>query len=70
MKQARYAALLRQTAQPWLPEHVHLQVDGGVSLENIGRLRESGADLFVAGNSVFGGADAAGSYEDLARAVS
>ena len=63
-----YARLAR--ARELLPEHVHLQVDGGVSLENIGRLREAGADLFVAGNSVFGGADAARSYEDLARAVS
>ena len=63
-----YSRLAR--ARELLPEHVHLQVDGGVSLENIGRLREAGADLFVAGNSVFGAADAARSYEDLASAVS
>ena len=63
-----YSRLAR--ARELLPEHVHLQVDGGVSLENIGRLREAGADLFVAGNSVFGAADVAGAYEDLTRAVS
>ncbi len=31
-----------------------IQVDGGVSLANAGRLREAGADVFVAGTAVFG----------------
>jgi ribulose-phosphate 3-epimerase len=31
----------------------HLQVDGGVTSEHIGALSEAGADLFVAGTSVF-----------------
>jgi len=30
-----------------------LQVDGGVSLETIGRCAEAGADVFVAGSAVF-----------------
>lgn len=30
-----------------------IQVDGGVSLENIGKLKESGVDVFVAGTFVF-----------------
>ena len=32
---------------------VWLQVDGGVSLETIGRCAEAGADVFVAGSAVF-----------------
>ena len=33
---------------------VWLQVDGGVTEETIGRCAEAGADIFVAGSSVFG----------------
>ena len=34
-----------------------LQVDGGVSLDTIGRCAEAGADVFVAGSAVFDAAD-------------
>jgi ribulose-phosphate 3-epimerase len=43
-----------------LPPDKHVQVDGGVGPENIRALRDAGADLFVAGTSIFG-------YEDLTR---
>ncbi|MFI0445074.1 ribulose-phosphate 3-epimerase [Actinomadura sp. 6N118] len=36
-----------------------LQVDGGVSAETIERCAEAGADVFVAGNAVFGAGDPA-----------
>jgi ribulose-phosphate 3-epimerase len=36
---------------------VWLQVDGGVSAETIERCAEAGADVFVAGNAVFGADD-------------
>jgi ribulose-phosphate 3-epimerase len=36
-----------------------IEVDGGVSLENMGSLLKSGADVFVAGTSVFKSADPA-----------
>jgi ribulose-phosphate 3-epimerase len=49
-----------------LPEAKHIQVDGGVGRENIPRLREAGADLLVAGTSVFGEADIAAAYRELA----
>lgn len=39
--------LVRQNLQ------IGLQVDGGVTEENIGRLAELGADIFVAGSAVF-----------------
>jgi ribulose-phosphate 3-epimerase len=34
-----------------------LQVDGGVTVENIGKLAALGADCFVAGSAVFNGED-------------
>ncbi|MDX6297409.1 MAG: ribulose-phosphate 3-epimerase, partial [Nocardioidaceae bacterium] len=37
---------------------IWLQVDGGVSLETIGRCAEAGANNFVAGSAVFGADDA------------
>jgi ribulose-phosphate 3-epimerase len=43
----------------------HIQVDGGVGRDNVPRLREAGADLFVAGTSVFGADDIAQAYREL-----
>jgi ribulose-phosphate 3-epimerase len=36
---------------------IALEVDGGISLETIGRAARAGADVFVAGNAVFTAAD-------------
>jgi ribulose-phosphate 3-epimerase len=44
-----------------LPARVHLQVDGGVTSENIRSIFDAGADLFVAGTAIFG-------LEDLPQA--
>jgi ribulose-phosphate 3-epimerase len=44
-----------------LPERVHVQVDGGVSYQNIRSVCDAGADLMVAGSAIFG-------MEDLPRA--
>ncbi len=44
---------------------IWLQVDGGVSEETIGRCAEAGADVFVAGTSVFGAEDPAGAVGAL-----
>jgi ribulose-phosphate 3-epimerase len=49
-----------------LPAGKHIQVDGGVGRENIPRLRDSGADLFVAGTSIFGAPDTVAAYRGLA----
>jgi len=46
-----------------------IQVDGGVGEQNIVRLRECGASLFVAASSVFGGDDPPGAYRRLAALV-
>jgi ribulose-phosphate 3-epimerase len=52
-----------------LPDGKHIQVDGGVGLENIGDVRAAGADLFVAGTSIFGAEEVADAYHRLAGAV-
>jgi ribulose-phosphate 3-epimerase len=52
-----------------LPHHVHIQVDGGVGRGNIGRLRESGATLFVAASSIFGAGDPGAAYDELERLI-
>ncbi len=44
-----------------LPPDVHVQVDGGISNDNIRSVNEAGADLMVCGHSIFG-------MEDLPRA--
>jgi ribulose-phosphate 3-epimerase len=46
---------------------VWLQVDGGVTDETIGRCAEAGADMFVAGSSVFGEHDPAASVKELRK---
>lgn len=48
-----------------LPRDKLIQVDGGVGRENVAVLRRAGADLLVAGTSVFGQPDPAAAYEEL-----
>lgn len=36
-----------------LPPGVLLEVDGGITLQNMGAVKEAGADLFVAGSAIF-----------------
>jgi ribulose-phosphate 3-epimerase len=48
-----------------LPDDVVLEVDGGISLETIAEARAAGAELFVAGSSVFGSPDAGAAYKAL-----
>jgi ribulose-phosphate 3-epimerase len=52
-----------------LPDSVYIQVDGGINHDNIREVREAGADLFVAGSSIFGDADLAQSYRRLVQAL-
>lgn len=50
------------------PEMV-IEIDGGVNLETAKRAKTAGANLFVAGNFIFGSKNPAKSYADLKRAV-
>jgi len=49
---------------------VALEVDGGISLETIGRAARAGADVFVAGTAVFGAPDYAQAIAALRAAAS
>jgi ribulose-phosphate 3-epimerase len=48
-----------------VPESVFVQVDGGISAENVAEVRAAGADLVVAGSAVFWQSDPAGAYVGL-----
>jgi ribulose-phosphate 3-epimerase len=49
----------------FLPPEVVLQIDGGVSLETIDEAHAAGAQLFVAGSSVFSAPDPAAAFSAL-----
>ncbi|GGE84168.1 ribulose-phosphate 3-epimerase [Massilia psychrophila] len=57
---ARIEAHVASGGQP-----IWLQVDGGVTVDNIGAIRAAGADTFVAGSAVFGAPDADGGYRGV-----
>ncbi len=40
-----------------LDREVLLEVDGGIKVENIGKVAEAGTDAFVAGSAIFGSDD-------------
>ena len=48
---------------------VWLQVDGGVDLDTIGRCAQAGANVFVAGSSVYGTGDPAAAVDGLRAAA-
>jgi ribulose-phosphate 3-epimerase len=48
-----------------LPDDKLIQVDGGVGSDNVADLRRAGANLLVAGTSIFGGPDTAAAYRAL-----
>jgi ribulose-phosphate 3-epimerase len=56
-------------AREFLPEHVALEVDGGVTEHNVRELVDAGANLLVAGSSVFGGPDVESRFQALQQAA-
>jgi ribulose-phosphate 3-epimerase len=52
-----------------LPEHVALQVDGGIHEQTARPAAEAGANLLVTGSAVFGSEDPPGSYRRLVDAA-
>ncbi|MFI5196330.1 MAG: ribulose-phosphate 3-epimerase [Chitinophagales bacterium] len=46
-----------------------IEIDGGVTLENAGRIIKSGADVLVAGNTVFSSHDPLGTIKKLKQTV-
>lgn len=49
--------------------NIPIEVDGGIKADNIATVAEYGADIFVAGSSVFGQQDRAKAMSDLRMAV-
>lgn len=49
---------------------IHLEIDGGVKVDNIREIAEAGADMFVAGSAVFGArnTDDANDYDTVIQA--
>jgi ribulose-phosphate 3-epimerase len=56
-------------ARALLPANVALEVDGGVNAKNAADLRAAGANILVAGHSIFDTPDPAEAYRQLARAI-
>ena len=52
-----------------LPDHVALEVDGGIDPETAGPCAEAGATRFVAGSAVFGAPDPADAYRAVVQAA-
>src|SRR3954466_8794670 len=51
-----------------LPEHMPIEVDGGIDVRTAAETSEAGATLFVAGSSIFGQADPAAAYAEIVQA--
>ncbi len=58
-----------ERARAYLPERVAIEVDGGAGRDNIAELVAAGANLIVAGSSVFGHGEAAERFRELSGAV-
>jgi len=52
-----------------LPPEVHVQVDGGVTNENVREIYDAGATLIVAGSAIFSREDLPRSYRRLVQAL-
>ena len=52
-----------------LPSSLFVQVDGGITAENVADVRKVGADLVVAGSAIFGMEDLPRAYRRLVQAV-
>jgi ribulose-phosphate 3-epimerase len=52
-----------------LPEHIHVQVDGGIDEETAPAAYAAGATLLVAGAAIFGSEDPAGAYRGLIQGL-
>jgi ribulose-phosphate 3-epimerase len=48
---------------------LRLEIDGGVKLDNIGRIARAGADTFVAGSAIFGEKDYAATIRAMRREI-
>ena len=47
-----------------------IEIDGGIGPENVGRARDAGADVFVAGSSIFRAEDPVAAIEEMRATMS
>jgi ribulose-phosphate 3-epimerase len=52
-----------------LPDHMPIEVDGGIDAQTAAACTEAGATLFVAGSSIFGSQDPAAAYAEIVEAA-
>jgi ribulose-phosphate 3-epimerase len=52
-----------------LPRNIHVQVDGGITNDNIRSVYDAGADLIVCGTAIFGMEDLPRAYRRLVQAL-
>jgi ribulose-phosphate 3-epimerase len=52
-----------------LPDHVALEVDGGVHTETVGPIAQAGANVLVTGSAVFGSSDPPAAYAAIVAAA-
>jgi ribulose-phosphate 3-epimerase len=52
-----------------VPAEMNIQVDGGIGPQNVSDVRAAGANLFVAGTSIFGAEDISRAYRRLVQAL-
>jgi ribulose-phosphate 3-epimerase len=50
-------------------KEIRLEIDGGVTVDNIGSLAEAGVDTFVSGSAIFGTEDYAATIADMRRSI-
>jgi len=52
-----------------LPEHIHVQVDGGIDSDNVRSVYDAGATLLVAGSAIYGREDLPRAYRRLVQTL-
>ncbi len=62
---ARARALIDELGQD-----IRLEIDGGVKIDNIGKIAAAGADTFVAGSAIFGSPDYGSTIERMRAEIS
>jgi ribulose-phosphate 3-epimerase len=50
-------------------KEIRLEIDGGVTVDNIGSIAEAGVDTFVSGSAIFGTDDYAATIADMRRSI-
>ena len=48
---------------------IRIEVDGGITVENIGQVARAGADTFVSGSAIFGASDYAKAISEMRRNI-